>query len=543
MNVIGQQRRWVIVAAVLLLTGLLRPGEAQTLRFEAFRDISLPDNANIRLGPFYSDWAIMLSAGYRYVTSSGPGAEYLYRDEKGRYKKDGSDLPMVAELTMRNYMLISRYMDLDISCRLRYNYFPLGTEENWFSFEIAGPALSARMGSFSFYMTEKTWAGSYDAGSGRLMVSDQTWMGTYNGQYVSAYTGEGGSGAAGGYSATVSSQFELTPFVRGRIYDAPSYRVDYVDARGINDNISGDSYHVFQNTLGIDMDWMMAKDKNLGYSASRTDTIPLQDTGDSNRFDVSKSVVYRQTLFYQQQVNPLCSVGARADWWWRYFLSDGRGDQFQQDYSVYGIMDLTENSSLNASIGHSSATLKDPGAYETRGTSETIIGAIQLNSKLTDHLSHSLGYSRSQTANFDAGLDVIDDYHYSLSWVRDVWNIALLSSYRIYTPRLSTISDYQDWVTQLTTSRAITRTLGLNMTTAYAVRKNGNVSSNDPYGDSPMVQNDYSTWVINGGLNWVLSTSLTAFFYAEHLNRYSDDPSMEFSRDTVGVNLVYRHDI
>lgn len=522
---------------------MIRQGEAQTLRFEAFKDMSLPDNANLRLGPFYSDWAVMFSAGYRYVTSSGPGAQYLYGDNKGRYRKDGDEFPMVAELGMKNYMLISRYMDLDISCRLRYNYFPNGTEENWFSFEISGPALSARMGSFSFLMTDKTWVGQYDAGSGRLMVSDQTWIGSYNGQYVSAYAGEAGRGAAGGYSATLSSQFELTQFVRGRIYDAPSYRVDYVDARGINDNVSGDSYHVFQNTLGLDMDWLMAKDKNLGYSASRTDTIPMQDTADSNRFDVAKSVIYRQTLFYQQKVNPLCSVGARADWWWRYYLSDGRGDQFQQDYSVYGIADVTENSSLSASIGHSSATLKDPGAYETGGTSESIIGSILLNTKLTERLSHSLGYSRSQTANFDAGLDVIDDYHYSLSWVRDSWNIALLSSYRIYTPRLSTISDYRDWVTQVTSSRAITRTMGISTTVAYAERKNGNVQANDPYGDTPMVQNDYSTFVVNAGLNWVLSTSLTAFFYAEHLNRYSDDPSLEFSRDTVGVNLVYRHDL
>jgi len=56
--------------------------KAQTLRFDEFRAVQEPDNANIRLGPFYSDWSIALSAGYRYVRSSGAGSDLLYADQR-----------------------------------------------------------------------------------------------------------------------------------------------------------------------------------------------------------------------------------------------------------------------------------------------------------------------------------------------------------------------------------------------------------------------------------------------------------------------------
>ncbi len=118
-----------------------------------------------------------------------------------------------------------------------------------------------------------------------------------------------------------------------------------------------------------------------------------------------------------------------------------------------------------------------------------------------------------------------------------------MSTYRIYTPRLSLRSKYTDWVNQLTAARSLTRTTSLTLTTVYVVRKNGQIEAGDIGAGDRMVESDYSTWITNLGLSWAMTEHLGAFFYGEHLNRYSDDPDLEFSRDTVGVNLVYRHDI
>ena len=501
-----------LVVTVLLLA-ITRAG-AQTLRFDTYREPQAPENANLRIGSFYSDWVFDQAIGYRYIRSSGDGATYLHDQRFGRVRKDGSDFPMVSRLGFRNYLLVSKYMDVDCSFDLRYSYFPMGTEDNEFTLEFADPGLSARMGSFTFGATEDGWLGTYSDRGNR------------------AYTGSEGYG----FMANLSSDFQLTPVVRGRVYDNPSYRVDYVDDRGYTDFLSGRKYPVFQNVVGVDLDWLMAKDKNLSYSANRTDTLPQDDY-----FKDQKSVVYRQSLIYQQQLNPVAAGGVRADYWWRDYYGR-RGNQFQQDYAGFLTAALSEDTTFSGTLGYSTANLRDAGAYENEGSSDAYVGSALLSSRLSQSLVHRLGLSRQQRAGFQGGLEIVNAFTYALTWHQDLWSAGFQSNYEAVDPRLSRSAGYRDWVNQVSVSRLLSPDLTATLATAYLQRQNDDVKSGDAGEGVLMLTNDYNTWVTNLGLNYVLSQYWTAYAYAEHLVRYSNNPGLEFSRDIVGVTLVYRYD-
>ncbi len=504
---------WIGVVVMLAASA----ATAQTLRFDEYREQQIPDHANLRIGPFYSDIAFSQSVGYRYTRSSGEGVAYNQEQGYGRIIDDGSDLPLVTQLSFRNYLIVSKYMDLDVSFTLGYRYFPMGTEEDEFLFDVVGPAIFARMGSFSFSVTEDSWAGSF------------------NGRQASAYMGDRGSAVA----ANISSDFQLTPFVRGRIYDMPSYRTDYVDERGYTDNASGRKYTAFQNLLGLDTDWLMAKDKNLAYSASRIDTIP-QDSD----FDSQRSVVYNQGLAYQQQLNPVTTGGARANYIWRLY-DEGRGDQFQQDYSAFLGMDLTENTTLRTALGYSMLELSGANqGYETNGTSDTVIGSIQLSSKLTDRLSHAFGYDKSQRAGFESGVEVVDSYNYSITWNRQSMTIGFLTAYQEVEPRLSRTTKYTDWLNQLTVAKPLNDYLTLTLAGVYTIRNNSEAQTGDSGDDENLlIENSYDTWAGNIGLAYAISEHWAANAYFEHFERISDASELAFTRDSTGVTLTYRRDL
>jgi hypothetical protein len=508
--------RGLRTAIVLGCAGWALAAAGQTLRFNTAGGPQPPEGANLRFGSFYSDIAFEQSVGYRYTRFNGAGVDYLLGSELGRVRKEGSELPMVSRLSFRNYLIIGKYTDLDVSFDLRYSYFPLSTEDNEFALEFAGPGLQAQMGAFSFGMTKAGW------------------LGTYNGRGATAYVGSEGYGYA--FAANLSSGFQLTPFVRGKVYDNPSYRVDYVDERGFSDSTSGQRYPVIQNILGLDLDWLMARDKNLSLLTSWTATWPQEDL-----FSAQESDVYRVSLVYQQQLSPVAAGGARADYTWRNYRRQ-RGLQAQQDYSAFISFDATENTTVALSGGYSMAELTQAGAYEQNGSSDSAIGSIDVSTKVTDRMSHSIGLSRRQRGGFQVGLEVVDALNYSLLWTSDLWSLGFLSSYQIADTRLSQATDYRDWLNQLTVTRALSEDLTLMLATAYTMRYNDAPRAGDLGADAPMLANDYDTWATNIGLTYLLTAHLTAYAYGEHLERYSDAAALEFDRDSAGVTLVYRND-
>jgi len=146
-----------------LLLVLTLGAEAQMLRYDQHRELKPPDYATLRLGPFYSDLFFSQTAGFRYTRSEGTGTDFLFGNNRGVIKKDGSEYPLVARLDARNYVLISRHMDLDISFSLGYAYYPMETQENEFFFDISGEGVSGVV-SMEFYISK------FVRGRGSLMI-------------------------------------------------------------------------------------------------------------------------------------------------------------------------------------------------------------------------------------------------------------------------------------------------------------------------------------------------------------------------------------
>ena len=406
-------------------------------------------------------------------------------------------------------------MSLDISFALTYRAFPMGSEDNTFDVEITDPGFFAHMGSFTFGATEGGW------------------LGTYRGQNTSAYSGSSG----GGFSANLSADFELTPFVRGRVYDRPSYSSAYVDQRGYSDPLSGQRYEVFQNIVGLDLDWQMAEDKTFGYSASRTDTIPQ-----NNAYDISRSVIYQQMLKYRQQVNPLTAAGLRADYYWRDYLG-ARGSQFQQDYEAFMTSEVTEDSSISAALGYSMLELNSAGRYEANGISDVVIGEVGLQTRLSEFLSHGISYQRSQRAGFMAGAEVVDRIGYHVRWVDpESWAIAYRSDYESVTPKLVAARAYTDWLNQISASRPLTHDFVLVLASAYSMRMNKQPMSGEIGEGQLFLSNNYDTWTSTVGLIQTLTARLKLYYYGEHIARISSNPLLKGTRDTVGMTLGYYYD-
>jgi hypothetical protein len=532
-----REAKYGIVFLIMVMGLGAGPALSQVSRFDSYQLGSIPENANIMVGPFYSDLAMFQSVGIRYIKSSGAGMDYIYgggsgagsgasglgmtsasssssqNKQYGRILKDGLDYPLVSQLTAQNYLILSKSLSVEVSFALTYRCFPMGSEEN--TFDVA-PGVYAEMGSFT------------------IGASKDGWMGNFNGRNTQAYYG---NNQQSGFSANFSSDFELTPYVRGRVYDQPSYRTDYVDSRGYTENLSGQRYPVFQNLLGMDLDWQLAPDKSMGYTFNRIDTLPQ-----NNNYDISRSVVYRQMLEYRQQINPLTAVGARADYYWRDYLKK-RGSEFQQDYVGFMNSDITENTSVNFSLGYSMASLSGAGLYETNGVSNEVIGGFGLQTRLSDSASHGLSYARSQRAGFMAAFELVDAIRYQIQWADpESWAIGFSSSYENVTPKLAAANPYTDWMNQIAASRPLTKDLMLTMTSAYVIRTNGKLSQGQIGEGDLFLSNDYDTWATTVGLIESLTKRLKLYTYVEHMERISSNAQLAGTRDTVGMTLGYYYD-
>ena len=522
------------IVFVMALGLIALPASAEPSRFESYQFQGVPDKANIRLGDFSSDLAFFQSVGVRYVVSSGAGMDYIQgntqsgstslglastgqsnsRNQLGQIKKDGFDFPLVSQVTARNYWLISNYMSVQLSFALTYRAFPMGSEDNLFDVGFIDSGFSAVMGSFSFAAGNENWSGNYNGG-GNMSAS------------------AGGSG----FSANLGTDFELTPYIRGRVYDRPSYRTDYVDPRGYQDTLSGQRYPVFQNMMGLDLDWQLAEDKSMGYSVSRTDSIP-QDNG----YGIGRSVVYQNSLEYRQQINPLTAVGVRGDWVARDYLEQ-RGSQDQKDCVAFMNSDITDDSSVHAELGYSMAQVEAATAYETNGTSDVVIGGVGLQTRLSETISHGLQYRRSQRAGFQAGVEVVDTVGYHIAWADpETWAVGLSSAYESVTPKLARVQAYSAWVNQITASRPLTRDLTLILASAYSIRKNTMPPSGDLGVGNLFMSNNYDTWVSTIGLIQTLTLHLKLYTYVEHLERISPNPQLAGTREMAGATLGYYYD-
>ncbi len=400
--------RAALGAACILWLAAAGAVRGQAVYISADREVSPPDYATFRLGPFYSTAALTESVGYRYTRSSGVGTDYLIDNERGEIREDGSDLPIISTLTFRNYLILSRHADVDASFRISYAYYPLGTQENdWF-----------------FDLVEE------------------------------------------GVYATISSSFRISPYLTGTLYERAVYKTDYVDTRGIDDRYGGSRYEYFANTVGAQLDWHMAKDKTVTATTSREDWFPMDD-----EFEDQERVSHRFGLRYAQELIEGLRVGVAAGLGFTDYELETHEDTRQEDYSLFAEFDkggrmglpLSDRSTLTASLGVSTIYSSAASVEETDGeettedsddTTSAMTGNVALQTDLAKNLQHTLTYTRGVRDGWSS-TEIYDGFSYDIQWTGDLTTLKFRSSINSVDPALAEDRDYSDWQNQLTATRAL----------------------------------------------------------------------------------------
>jgi len=281
-------------------------GESAMLRYYQHRDVQPPSYAAIRIGPFYSDLGISQSVGYRYIRMEGTGVDFLTGNNRGQFLKDGSDFPLVSSLTLNNYLIISRHIDLEANIRVSYEHYPLKTQEDQLDVDL-----------------------------------------TDEGVY-----------------ATFSSEFNLSRDTRLLVYDDILYRTDYVDTRGISDRYGGQEYEYFQNTVGADWDWKPSPFDNFSLSAARSDQIPFDD-----EFELQERVQYTEMASYQRELTAFATAGLLGEFAQSFYEVDTRSDIYMYGFSALVAAQLTRRVTGNAALGYQQSSYVDgPSGGSSRGS-------------------------------------------------------------------------------------------------------------------------------------------------------------------------------
>jgi hypothetical protein len=447
----------------------------QSLRFSNHRDVKAPDYATLRLGPFYSDLTLSQSAGLRWTRFSGAGTDFLQDNQLGEIREGGIEYPLITTLGLRNYLIISEHMDLEASVRLAYEHYPMGTQKDRFTVDF----------------------------------SDE------------------------GIYADLSTEFRPSRSTRIRLYDNAAYRTDFIDTRGLEDRYGGAEYERFENTVGIDFDWLMSKFDNLALSAKRADTIPMTDA-----FEAQRAVSYGESAAYERQFSPFVVGGVRADFTQNLASEATRPDSYAQGVSVFSGVRLAKMTQASAALGYSLAITRggEPAVDESQGS---ISGSARVDSQISKRLHHGLGYSRAYTEAFEGGFNMTDGIDYGLAWKTRTLPGKISTALRRYEPVGGSRDSYLDWNTQITLEQKLTRLVALSFMTSYALRMND--STADPDSANPDVGSDYQTWVSRLSTAIPLTRKLSFTAYGEHAVRTSDADALAYTRDLIAANLVWSH--
>ena len=452
---------------------------AQGLRFGNHREVRPPDYATLMIGPFYSTIEFSQSAGYKYTRSKGTGTDFLYANRRGVTIEDGGEFPLTTRLDLRNYLMISRSTDLDMSIGISYDHFPLGTQEDQFN----------------------------------VLLVDE--------------------GIYGSFSMGVM----LSPFCKGTAYDKMVYRTDYIDTRGIEDPYGGQQYEYFRNTIGLDMDWLMAMNHNLGLSLSREDEVPH----DEDEYGIQERVSYREALIYEYALYSGLVLGAGATYTQTDYTDPTRQDTRREDYSAFlrfgedADIPLTGVSVLSLRAGYSQGYHWSPPVAD-ESESATVSGAASLRTQLRRNLSHKLGYSRTLRGGFNSAFEQVDAYDYRIEWKGAASSVTLHSALKEVEPSSDSVNAYRDWSSGLEVSYPLRPYINLQFSSKYSVRQNRDTVE----GDEEWVY-DYDTWSTRLGTSFAVTRKIDFTTYVQHVERYSNSEQLEYERDTISGVFTFRH--
>ncbi|MBM4142169.1 MAG: hypothetical protein FJ225_01040 [Lentisphaerae bacterium] len=489
---------------LLLLLLLPAAAVAQGLRFHNHRDIAPPDYVTLRLGPFYSTVLLYIEAGWRYTESRGTGTDFLHENRRGRIQTDGHDFPIVGSLIFRNYLIVTPTTDLDVSVRVTYEHYPLKTQEDEFRVDLAEE----------------------------------------------------------GVFASISSEFALTPFIKGRLYDDAAYRTDFIDTRGLEDPYGGARYEHFQNRLGADLDWLLSERQDVSLRGSRTDLIPFSD-----EFSDQERVTYDESAGYEWELVPGATVGAWASFSQTDYAATNRPRVDTEEYLLRvdlgrgTAIPLTRSTVLFVGVGYSQGHSYHAG--DTGRTDvATLVGLAGLKTQLTRKLSHSLSFSRSLVTDFNYPLATVDLYRYQVDFGGEWVKAGAFTQWRIVDPARDEWLGYRDWDSGLRAEVPITPYVRLRGDTVYSVRWNAPLpdardTRATPEGAAPRElaadlapdpeidaewRSDYITWASSASLLVALTRELDLEAYAQYIRRTSEERKLAFEREIYGVRLVYAHE-
>jgi hypothetical protein len=478
----GRRRALQAAAAGLGLFSLVASG--QGLRFSNHRDVAVPDYATLRIGPFYSAVVFYQSVGWRYSYSYGAGTRFLYENRRGRVVSDGYEFPMISTLELRSYLLLTPTTDLDASVRVTYEHYPMKTQEDEF----------------------------------RVDLGEE------------------------GVFASLSSEFALTPFVKGRLYDEAAYRTDYIDTRGLQDVYGGSGYEHFENHLGLDMDWLMAADKNLAASASRRDVIPFTE-----EFRRQERVEYAESAEYQQTILRGLTAGGGARYTQINYEDTNQTRVTREDYDVSldfgrGVgMRLGQSSTLGLGVGYSRGAAWSGNATNAR-SAQAVTGQAALRTDLTPKLQHTLSFARSLATDFNYPLVILDAYSYEIAFHGDVLAANAYSRLGVVDPVDRDWVGYRDWESGAGLGFPLVSIARFQGNAVYRVRENERRTYGPGDTTDDEMRYNYETFYARAAVAVPLTDDLSFEVYAEHVERMSTSDTLAYGRRFYGATLTYRHE-
>ena len=459
-----------------LITGMLlivsSTAMAQMLRYEQHREVKPPEYATLRLGPFYSDISFGQTAGFRYTRSEGTGTDFLFGNNRGVIKEDGLDYPLVSTLDARNYVMLSRHMDLDISFSVGYALYPKGTQEDEFFFDMAEE----------------------------------------------------------GVSGSLSTEFYITTSVRGTISDDILYATDYIDPQGNEDNYGGSAYEHLDNTLALEVDWLMDVDKNMGASVARTDILVFDD-----EFTDQERVELTEGIYYEQQLAAFLLGGVSISLSQFEYEAETRSDSSLQGYSFYVQARLTDRTSANAALGYNTGRSDDL----VDGSTESESASASLSTRLSRELSQAFSFSHGLQGGFSAPFEIYSSLAYELRYENERSSIGFNTVYSSTEPQVDDYNTYDDWITTLDIELPVTRFVGLLFSVEYAARANGDLTNTEL--TDPQYTSDYETISYRLGTSFSVTQKIHFDIYVQRIDRLSDNPELEYSRDIVAGTFSYSH--
>ncbi|NQU40273.1 MAG: hypothetical protein HQ523_10010 [Lentisphaerae bacterium] len=464
----------------LALTALLMPSvRAQNLRYDNHREVSVPEYATIRVGPFHSSWVVSATTGYRWINTSGVGTDFLFSGSRGRVKKDGSDFPIILGLDTRNYLIIGPHTDLDLSVSFRYEYYPLDTQES----------------EFRVYLPTE------------------------------------------GVTANLSMEMSPTPYLRLRVWDGFGWQADYIDARGLEDRYGGQRFENISNSIGVDGDLLLAERQNLGFGVSRSDRWALD-----REWEHQNRVIHAGHLLYEYQVAEYATLGLRAGLSHIDYPQTNRPSTLINEYMVQLGTRLTERTTATLFAGYAIGTISGSGSALAGVESDlsTAIYGAGLQTELTPRLTHGISYAHGLRGGYTSALEEFDSLRYTIGWNGDFSRWSAYTGFLIRDPSSTNVPGYSDWTSGVLGEVPLLPYLSLVGSVHYSERSN---DAADGVAVDLESRSDYNTWAFKAGPEVRLTDEFNLSAYAEHIERDGEDDALDYTRDIVAVLLTYRHEL